>query len=314
MKKNQILTDDTFDENVLQSDTPVLVNFTATWASPCKRFNPTLKSFAETRGDIHVAKVDVGGNYHGAPSDNPELFTRYDIRVFPTLLLFRDGKVAGMAIGEMDEEKLAAWTKAILDNPVENDIAPDAFKAYSQQFFSQLEQQCLQQNINTNRKVFAAKSVFNLACAGFLATVGGPFGMIAAAPIGAKAAIEGSRAALNNTESPRPINRQPFRSIFNLASTAGGMALMAAPVTNLGGNMSNPVMTGVALVVGLYLFISGSAQLLGDMVEIAFGKKRQDPEPRMPANQNSMTENDGRNTGIDGKTRPVEAPPKLNQL
>jgi len=86
------LTDANFDQEVLNSGIPVLVDFWAAWCSPCKMMAPTVDAVAdEFASSLKVGKVDVDNNLSTA--------TRYGIRGIPTLLLFKDGRVVEQRVG-----------------------------------------------------------------------------------------------------------------------------------------------------------------------------------------------------------------------
>jgi len=86
------VTNDTFSSEVLESDIPVLVDFSAVWCGPCQRQLSVLKDFAEKHKDkIKVCKVDIDGS--------PELTSTYRIRSVPTLVLFRNGKAIHTKVG-----------------------------------------------------------------------------------------------------------------------------------------------------------------------------------------------------------------------
>ncbi len=94
-----ILEDGTFDEEVLKSATPVLVDFWATWCGPCKVIAPTVDEIArEYKGKIKVAKLDV--DHHQAVPQ------KYGIRSIPTLLVFKGGRVVDTIIGSVPKSKL----------------------------------------------------------------------------------------------------------------------------------------------------------------------------------------------------------------
>ena len=97
------VSDATFDQEVLQSEQPVLVDFWAVWCGPCKALAPTLDALAaKYAGQLKVAKVNVDQN-GATPS-------RYGIRGIPALLFFKGGKVADQIVGyvpqDVIEEKL----------------------------------------------------------------------------------------------------------------------------------------------------------------------------------------------------------------
>jgi len=94
-----ILTDDNFESEVLQADTPVLVDFWAAWCGPCRLMAPTIDSLAsDYDGRVGVGKLNV--------DENSETAERFGIRSIPTLLLFKDGKVVESAVGLVDKTRL----------------------------------------------------------------------------------------------------------------------------------------------------------------------------------------------------------------
>ncbi|MGE3228871.1 MAG: thioredoxin [Hyphomicrobium sp.] len=98
-----LVSDTTFDEEVLQSKEPVLVDFFAEWCGPCKAMAPALEQVAsEQKGKVKVVKLDV--------DQSPAITTRYGIRAMPTLIVFKDGKVAGQHVGALvQKRKLEEW-------------------------------------------------------------------------------------------------------------------------------------------------------------------------------------------------------------
>jgi thioredoxin 1 len=93
------LQDGTFEQEVLKSDTPVLVDFWAVWCGPCKAIAPAVEEIArDYRGKVKVAKVDVDNAQQTAQ--------RYGIRSIPTLLLFKGGRVVDTIVGAVPKSKL----------------------------------------------------------------------------------------------------------------------------------------------------------------------------------------------------------------
>lgn len=94
-----ILTEDNFDEEVLNSGTPVLVDFWAEWCGPCKTVGPTIEELAkEYKGRAKVGKVNV--------DQYPGIAEKYGIRGIPTLILFSKGEVAEQLVGVQSKEKM----------------------------------------------------------------------------------------------------------------------------------------------------------------------------------------------------------------
>jgi thioredoxin 1 len=96
------VTDSSFDEDVLQSDIPVLVDYWAEWCGPCKMLAPVLDEIAqEYAGRMKVAKLNIDENEATPP--------KYGIRGIPTLMLFKNGAVDATKVGALSKSQLAAF-------------------------------------------------------------------------------------------------------------------------------------------------------------------------------------------------------------
>ena len=96
------ITDDTFETEVLQSQTPVLVDYWAEWCGPCKMIAPILDEVSKDYdGKLRVAKMNV--------DENRDVPAKYGIRGIPTLMLFKNGAVEATKVGALSKTQLAAF-------------------------------------------------------------------------------------------------------------------------------------------------------------------------------------------------------------
>lgn len=96
------VTDDNFENEVLQASTPVLVDYWAEWCGPCKMIAPVLDEIAdEYDGKVKIAKLNI--------DDSPNTPPRYGIRGIPTIMLFKDGEVEATKVGAVSKSQLTAF-------------------------------------------------------------------------------------------------------------------------------------------------------------------------------------------------------------
>ncbi|MDZ7666806.1 MAG: thioredoxin [Desulfotignum sp.] len=101
------LDDDGFEENVLKSEKPIMVDFWAPWCGPCKAIAPTIEALEKTYGDqMTFAKINV--------DENPLSPSKYGVQSIPTLIFFKNGEIADQITGMVAKEKLEQTIKNTL--------------------------------------------------------------------------------------------------------------------------------------------------------------------------------------------------------
>ena len=96
------ISDESFEEEVLRSERPVLIDYWAEWCGPCKMFAPVLDEIATEYSDrLKVVKLNI--------DDNPQTPPKYGIRGIPTLMVFKNGQVEGTKVGAVSKAQLTAF-------------------------------------------------------------------------------------------------------------------------------------------------------------------------------------------------------------
>ncbi|MCI4665327.1 MAG: thioredoxin TrxA [Neomegalonema sp.] len=96
------ISDASFEDDVLKSDKPVVVDFWAEWCGPCRTIAPALEEIAtEMKEDVTIAKLNI--------DENPNAPSKYGVRGIPTLMLFKNGEVVATQVGAANKSKLADW-------------------------------------------------------------------------------------------------------------------------------------------------------------------------------------------------------------
>ena len=103
----QQVNDSNFDQEVLQSSQPVLVDFWAEWCGPCRALGPSLDALAQEKGDsLKVVKVNI--------DESPNAPSKYGVRSIPTLLIFKNGEVVAQTVGSMAKSDLVKWVDSAI--------------------------------------------------------------------------------------------------------------------------------------------------------------------------------------------------------
>ena len=98
----KVVSDDSFETEVLKAEGPVLVDFWAEWCGPCKQIGPSLEEIStEMDGRLTIAKINI--------DENPKTPTNFNVRGIPTLMIFKNGELAGTKVGALPKGKLVEW-------------------------------------------------------------------------------------------------------------------------------------------------------------------------------------------------------------
>ena len=96
------ITDKNFDEEIKNSQIPILVDFWAEWCGPCKQIGPILEDIGEAKKDtLKILKLNV--------DENPQTHQKFGLRGIPTLMLFKDGNLVDTKVGSLPKNMLEAW-------------------------------------------------------------------------------------------------------------------------------------------------------------------------------------------------------------
>jgi len=101
-------SDNKFDNDVIDSSIPVIVDFWAEWCGPCKQIGPILEEISNEKKDlINIYKLNI--------DENPEIPQKYGVRGIPTLMLFKDGKLLDTKVGSLPKNSINEWIDNILN-------------------------------------------------------------------------------------------------------------------------------------------------------------------------------------------------------
>ena len=103
----QKITDSNFDEEIKNSELPILVDYWAEWCGPCKQIGPILEEISEEKKDrLKILKINV--------DENPQTPQKFGVRGIPTLMLFKDGNLVETKVGSLAKNMLVSWLDTYL--------------------------------------------------------------------------------------------------------------------------------------------------------------------------------------------------------
>jgi len=98
------VTDASFDQDVLKSNTPVVVDFWAEWCGPCKMIGPSLEQISDEMGEkVKIVKINI--------DENPQTPGKFGVRGIPTLMMFKNGELAAQKVGAAPKGALQQWVE-----------------------------------------------------------------------------------------------------------------------------------------------------------------------------------------------------------
>jgi thioredoxin 1 len=95
------INDQEFEQEVLSSDKPVIVDFWAEWCGPCRTLGPVIQEVSSEKENVKIVKINI--------DNNPETPQKYGVRGIPTLIMFKEGKVADTKVGALPKSALIEW-------------------------------------------------------------------------------------------------------------------------------------------------------------------------------------------------------------
>tara|TARA_Y100000996_G_C22023158_1_gene437658 strand:+ start:155 stop:475 length:321 start_codon:yes stop_codon:yes gene_type:complete len=101
------ITDSSFEQDVLKSQKPVLVDYWAEWCGPCKQIGPSLEEISDEMSEkVIVAKLNI--------DENPQAAGKYGVKGIPTLMLFKDGEIISTKVGALPKSKIKEWIESAI--------------------------------------------------------------------------------------------------------------------------------------------------------------------------------------------------------